>query len=387
MIKMLTASTREVDDGELAARDILNQLELDKHSYKSSVGMLICTLEFMQSGVAEAVSRKLPFAVAGCNTTAGSVHMSCGTPLLCVSVLISDELEFSVALSESLLENKPESYLRMYEEARGRLTSEPSLALAFLPVLPQTDDREMIRLLFQAAGETPVFGTLAMDFDDSLRNPMIFYDGVSYADRACVILISGAIKPRFLQLTIPPESVKKQKAIITKSEGNVLMEINGISALPFMQSLGIFFTPESGVAGLNVNPLMLDYDDGTPPEPRPIHAVTDEGCLVCAGPVPLGAKLAMGIMEAETVTRTCRYVCEKILKEEKPHAVLLFSCVSRQFLLAWEETAEIELVEKLLGGVFPYLFCYSGGEVCPVVSDNGKKVNRFFNNTLTACVF
>lgn len=387
MIKMLTASTCEVDDGEQAVCEILNQLELEKYPHQNSVGILLCTLEFMQSGVAEAVCRSLPCKVVGCNTTVSSVHMAYGAPVLCVSVIISDELEFSVALSDSLLDNKQERYRQMYEEARGQLTGDPVLALAFLPILPNTDDRVMMNLLFEAAGQTPVFGTLAMDFDDSPRLPMTFFDGRNYTDRACLILIAGPLKPRFVLLTIPPESIKKQKSIITKSEGNILMEVNEIPALQFMRSLGIFFTPESGVAGLNVNPLMLDLDDGSVPSARPIHAVTEEGYLLCAGQMPKGAKLAMGIMEAESVTRTCEHVCHEILKVEDAHAALLFSCVSRQFLLAWEEMAEVELTDNLLGGKIPYMFCYSGGEVCPVVHENGKMTNNLFNNTLIACVF
>ncbi|MCL2030006.1 MAG: hypothetical protein FWG93_00525, partial [Oscillospiraceae bacterium] len=265
---MLTASTREVDDGEAAAREILRQLDFERSAMKNSVGMLVCTLEFMQSGAAAAICGAMPFEVAGCNTTAGGVRGSAEAPMLCMAVLTSDEAEFAVALSESLLDNEQESYDRLFSEARDKLTAEPKLALAFLPMLPNTDDRVMCGLLFQAAAGLPVFGTLAFDFFDGPRTPLTLHNGTSYTDRAVVLLLAGPIEPRFEMAGLPPESIKKQKAVITRSHENIIMEINGVPALRFMQSLGIYFTPESGVTALNVNSLMIDRNDGAEPEAR-----------------------------------------------------------------------------------------------------------------------
>jgi hypothetical protein len=386
MIKMLTASTREVDDGELAAREILEQLDLENNAMKHSVGMLVCTLEFMQSGAVAAICKAMPFEVAGCNTTAGGVYGSGEGPMLCLAVLTSDEAEFAVALSESLLKNEQESYDRMFAEANGKLTQEPKLALAFLPILPNLDDRVMCNLLFQAAGGLPVFGTLAFDFMENPRMPLTLCGGVCYADRAAVILISGPVQPRFEMINIPPESIKKQKAIITRAQENMIMEVNGVPAVRFMQSLGIYFTPESGVTALNVNPLMIDCGDGSAPESRPVSSVTTAGYLVCSGLIPQGASLGVSILEAATVEQTCRGLCEALTGMDGARAAFLFSCASRQFLLAWEEMAEIKAAEEILGAGLPYLFAYSGGEVFPVPAGDGGVENRYFNNTLIACV-
>ena len=387
MIKMLTASTREVDDAEVAVRELLRQLDLEHSSMKRSVGMLVCTLEFMQSGVAAAVCRAMPFEVAGCNTTLGGVYGAEEAPMLCLAVLTSDEAEFSVALSESLLGNQQESYDRLFAEAGDKLTQEPKLALAFLPILPNTDDRVMCNLLFRAAGGLPVFGTLAFDFLDAPRMPLTLHGGTCYADRAVLLLIAGPITPRFERAGIPPESVKKQKAVITRAQENMIMEINGVPAVRFMQSLGIYFTPEAGVTALNVNPLMIDRGDGSEPESRPVNSVTKEGYLVCAGLVPQGSMLGVSILETSSVERTCRGLCQTLAGMDGVHAALLFSCASRQFLLAWDEMAEINAVGDVFGPGLPYLFGYSGGEVCPVEAEGGGTENRFFNNTLIACVF
>jgi hypothetical protein len=54
MIKAITARTTEVDDAELAAKQLLEQINavgLKKHS----VGIIACHYEFVYSGVAKAV--------------------------------------------------------------------------------------------------------------------------------------------------------------------------------------------------------------------------------------------------------------------------------------------------------------------------------------------
>jgi hypothetical protein len=65
--------------------------------------------------------------------------------------------------------------------------------------------------------------------------------------------------------------------------------------------------------------------------------------------------------------------------------LLIASCITRNFILGWDNMAEIELIQSSLGKKSPFLFVYVAGEFCPVYDADGKSINRFHNTTLISC--
>jgi hypothetical protein len=128
----------------------------------------------------------------------------------------------------------------------------------------------------------------------------------------------------------PREKIKKQKAIITKAEGNILMELNDMPLSRYLEHSGLM---DAWVATVSF-PLVIDYNDGTKP----------------------------------VLLSSC------------------FSCLTRYPVLGMDTSAELEQVGPSIHNS-TYQFCYSGGEICPVyVEKNKGLVNRFHNCTLIACV-
>ena len=57
-------------------------------------------------------------------------------------------------------------------------------------------------------------------------------------------------------------------------------------------------------------------------------------------------------------------------------------------MLGGNSREEIELIQKELGDFpNPYLFLYSGGEICPQYTNSGEIVNRYNQYALIACQF
>jgi hypothetical protein len=47
---------------------------------------------------------------------------------------------------------------------------------------------------------------------------------------------------------------------------------------------------------------------------------------------------------------------------------------------------EMRKIAETLGKKYPYQICYSGGEICPVDTGDGKLLNRVHNFTYIICV-
>jgi hypothetical protein len=55
VISQINAFTREVDDEEIAAREILKQLDLEHNAKKNSVGVVYFYQEFYHNGIIDAL--------------------------------------------------------------------------------------------------------------------------------------------------------------------------------------------------------------------------------------------------------------------------------------------------------------------------------------------
>ncbi|ULQ59833.1 FIST C-terminal domain-containing protein [Brucepastera parasyntrophica] len=152
-----------------------------------------------------------------------------------------------------------------------------------------------------------------------------------------------------------------------------------------MQSLGLM--TDYGVEGTNAIPFVIDYNDGTKPIARAIYAITTEGYAACGGEMPVNATLAIGSIDYEDVIGTTTETVETVLHTDKKEGLLIFSCLARNLALGADALAEMETVSEKIQSSVPYHFSYSGGEICPVYTEDGNLVNRFHNNTFIACVF
>jgi hypothetical protein len=55
-------------------------------------------------------------------------------------------------------------------------------------------------------------------------------------------------------------------------------------------------------------------------------------------------------------------------------------------MLAPSSEDELKCVYDAMGSSSPFGFFYSGGEICPVMGEDGKTQNRFHNFTFSVCI-
>ena len=385
MIKTLVAYTAEVDDIETAVQSI--QAQLAGQILTHSVGIIACHAEFLTSGAAQAVCAALPFDVVGATTIAQAVNQECGVFLLSVTVLTSDEAVFVTKLTDPLLPEPCAAIERAYQEAAASQTGAPSLILPYAPFMVENSADEYVETLTRASGGIPCFGTIAVDDTLTFELSQLVFNGQAYRDRMGMILVYDDIRPRFLLATISPEKMISKEALVTKSNRHIVQEVNGRPVREYFADLGLLDAAAEQYAMVSL-PFMLDYNDGTPKISKVFVRQTEEGYALCAGLMPEGSTLRIGMFDKEDILLTSGQAMDQAQAElENASGMLIYSCIARSLSLGANSMVEMEMVQEKTGGRVPFMMAYSGGEICPTQVSEGQAINRFHNNTFVACVF
>ena len=387
MIRMLTACTEELDETGEAVSEILAQLDLENNLLSNSVGLIFCDPEFITSGVVEAVSKKLPFDTVGVTTRAGTTKGMISSVLFSISVLTADDVTFSaVRSSEITSENVDDVISSAYKGAANRLPEPPRLVLAYPPMILSMGSYPVANAIFNAAGHTPVFGTLPCSPFHDHRNSFTIFNGASYARSAVLVLLSGNIHPDFLMVSTPEQNLQKQYGIITKSDGCMIYEVNGISFTDYLANSGV--AKSSAVYDLlYMIPFIVNFNDGSPPVARGLYSIQNDGSAVFGSEMPEGNTISPGSLNYDGIMKTAENLMREISLKKNVNGIIMYSCLARYLLLGLENDKELKKIIEWVDGITPYQVCYSGGEICPVKNNTGEFINRTHNYTFIACVF
>jgi hypothetical protein len=386
MIKVMTAYTMEPNDVDYAVKEILTQLKDDLLA--NSIGLLFCNFEFLESGLVRKLCDRLPFNVAGCVSQGFAVKDAGDDFMLALMVLSSDDVEFVSGISESLTDRGEAAVEALYRDllAGGTNPTEPALIFTFPSMCTEVTGNAIIRTLDRVSGGVPVFGSVAVDQTVGMRAPRTIYNGEYYADRLSLVLLRGNVKPRFFACSMPRGGQIAQDAVITEAKGNRLISINNIPAAVFMEKLGI--VNQGDVDIFYVFPLVVDSHDGSDPRVMAVSKVEAGGALVSEQDVPIGGTVTIGTIDEKLVIESTRYLVDTIKKTSFRNSLLIFSCFSR-ILTFQNSMEEITLIRRTFADLpVPFLYVYSGGEICPLQkSDEDKPINGFHQFTIVACTF
>ena len=387
MIKTLVGYTAEVDDAGQAVEQIKSQMRPETNLLKNSIGIIACHYEFVFSGIAKAICDALPFDVVGTISTSQAVEGQADALLLTVMVMTSDDIEFTSVITHSLQGEPGKAIAQSYKEAASARQEKPALILAFAPFMTQNSGDEYVNVITEASGGVPCFGTLAIDDTEDFSSTFMIANGDHYTDKMAMVLCYGNLAPKFFIANISPDWVLDQSAIITKSAGHVIMEVNGKTVDQFFEDLGLAKAAETQYAMASL-PFLIDYNDGTPKVSKVFIALTPERYALCAGATPEGSTLYIAKSDKEDVLRTTGQAVDQMLREvQGASGALIYSCISRSMALGSDQYEEMALVDNKTQGKLPFMMVCSGGEICPTQIASDKAINRFHNNTFVACIF
>jgi hypothetical protein len=389
MIRSLTAFTENIDDPAAAVAEIRAQLEKGEGLLKNSVGIIACHYEFVLSGTAKAICESLPFEVTGTISSVQAVFDATdkaqGTLLFTLLVLTSDEVIFRTGITASL-KSEPGKHI---EECYRSLSAgrRPTLIFAFAPFMVENFGDEYVKVISRVSEWVPCFGTLAVDDTTDFRECYMVYQGEHYRDKMSLILCFGAIGPKFYLASISDHKLLDKPALITASEGHILKEVNHKPVVEYFESLGLTKASETSYAMTSL-PFMLDYGDGTPMVSKVFIGLNEEKHAICAGIMPKGSTLYMGVFDKDDVLLTTGKMVRWALAETPhPSVIIAYSCISRSMSLGSDIFAEMDIVREAAEGAgATTLIAYSGGEICPTQMNPISAVTRFHNNAIILCV-
>jgi hypothetical protein len=396
MLKILNAYTHEFDDPEKAVREILESLDIKNNLLKNSVALLFCHAQFIETGAAEAVYSSLPFDVLGCTSQYFGLPSTAGTPvveggtILTVTILTSDDIDFTTGVSGPLNEKNVEECVHdLYRRTASSPGESPSLAFAFPPTMTSVSADIMAASLDRVCGGIPIFGSVALDIHNYTRQPKTIFkasaESGAFSDRITLLLFRGRVKPRFYHSSIPEISMLPWDAVITEAVGNRIISINNRPALSFIKDMGFF--PDGIEDTLLVYPLVVEYHNHDT-NVVVLQNTGPDGQLICSMNVQAGGILNIGAIAADSVVESARVMAQDLKNDDNGTGFIMFSCFLRNVVLGGNSQAEFEIVCKELEGYTgSWLFLNSGGELCPGYTKSGEMVNRFHQYTLIACQF
>ncbi|MDR2199556.1 MAG: FIST C-terminal domain-containing protein [Deltaproteobacteria bacterium] len=390
MHKALIAYTEELDDVDAAVNELLGRLDTSK-LLSDSVGLVYCDPGFHFSGVYEALCQKLDFPVLGATTITAAVATSRVSQILALMVITSDELKFSAVATERLKSGDNSVVERAYREAKERRGGEPTLIMTFFPLVSEYDPDTMIEYLSSLAPGVPIYGTLSsspalVSFNDA----KVLFNGEAFDDRMSILLIYGDVKPRFFRGSFSEEKHLKDKGVITSSKNNRILTINDYPAKDYFLQMGLSEDEAGNLLFPELFPLIMDLNDGSLPYVRAMLTNLEDGSVILNSGVKRGATISVSNIDVSELQASVDKTLES-MKAEKDYTFAVFhSCAARYFVaFSYDAEMEIKAIKKHLGGEnkLPYIFCYSGGEICPFRNRDGSLTNRIHTYSFTCCVF
>jgi hypothetical protein len=175
--------------------------------------------------------------------------------------------------------------------------------------------------------------------------------------------------------------------MVTKSEGNVLYELDGQSALDlYKMYLGEKAKELPGSALLF--PLGMKYNEDSDILVRTILNIDEQSnSMTFAGDIPAGATVRLMKANFDKLIDGASIAAEQSydnLNTESADLAILISCVGRKIVLDQRIEEEVEAVREVLGKRPAIAGFYSYGEISPVVSEMKCELH---NQTMTITTF
>ena len=383
MFRMAVGHSDDIDlDAALAT--VFEQCEAALAGAEPKAGLLMAAWDADHRSIVDTVRKRYPGIELAGSTTAGEMSSVQGfrEDSIALTLFASDTVEITAGLGLGLRSDVQAATQAAVDQARGKATLEPSLCIA-MPAIGLGQAGEILDGLRAALGpDVPILGGGAAHEDPS-QNPE---DGVSrqvvddtLAEGAVAILLfSGPLEFSFGVQT--GWRGVGQRATVTRSSPRGVLEIGGRPAVEFYDRYLGVGQPSIG------NPLAVFETDAPDFYLRtPTWFDRESGLVAFLGVIPEGATVQITVAATDEIVDGARASIAAALASfpggRTPDGALLYSCVTRRFLLGTRAGREIEQVREELGHEVPVAGFYCVGEIAPMPLAAGS---QFHNATMVA---
>jgi len=168
--------------------------------------------------------------------------------------------------------------------------------------------------------------------------------------------------------------------VVTRAEGNVLLSLDGQSALQLYKTYLGDHATQLPASALRF-PLALTPADGSNTVVRTILSIDEKAeSMTFAGDIPLGGRVRFMRASYEDLIDGAARAATQTQKLAAPQLVICISCVGRHIVLGQRTEEETEIVRETLGPGAVLTGFYSYGELAP--ADNATAC-QLHNQTMT----
>ncbi|MDR0984627.1 MAG: hypothetical protein LBL93_06450 [Ruminococcus sp.] len=398
-MKMFCATTNEIDEADVAVEQILERLDLPKNQLKNSVGLIAMFGEFYDTGVYSAIVNALPFPCIGYSSSFIGSNGEAGEILLSVMVLTSDENTFEtfrLGYMDTLndLDGTRDEVKKLADKVYAK--GKPSLIMPYWSMLPDVSSDDMITILDSAFNQVPLYGSVIFS------NAEVPFDGFTCVGNSeklskeiVLIAIYGKLNPNFMVVSGINEAVMLRNSVkVTKAISNTLYEVNNITTMEYLRSIGIVDDTFSSEAMWVLPSLIENKEKGTS-KVRAFMGISPycPTAFYASGNMEVGNTVSFGQLDADATNESARKAFRQLV-ETKADCFLGVSCVARSWSNGTEYLREFRDIGKIYenykaesGNMLNYQIINSGGEICPIKDKDGNLVNTLHNYSLVICYF
>ena len=398
-MKTVVAITSEIDDLDLAVKELASQIKEKLELERNSIGIAYCDADIDVAKLGELLHDELGMDIVGITTTATVERRNGYNDMgVVLSVLTADDVTFSVGYTEELnIDNFPNSIKKTYIDTRKKINDDPKLILTLAPYIADLTSENYVEILDEASGGIPIFGGVATDNYD-LQYQRTFFNDHESSKGLVFVLFAGNIKPIFAMEHNFGAKVEK-KGIITKSTGNLIQKVGDQTFKEFVASMVPVPDEELVIYHFQSTPFIIelpDYEKDEQPVVRHLctidHATGAGGFL---SKMPEGSAIYLNVFQRDNLGKSCTAALSKLIekieenKDYKYSMIFISTCNARHLLMGDDKNLEADIIIEKLRYLPPELnavgfYCF--GEMCPTGErTDGTAINRFHNISFTLC--
>jgi len=396
------AMTDQIDEPDLAAQLLYDQIRDQGALLKNSAGILICNSDMEVAQLAELLAEKLSFPIIGGTTIASMDHVNgFHESAVTLLVLTADDCCFSVACSEPIIPEQATAQVEQtYRAAAAGLEEEVKLLFVIPPYQLDVMLDIYADVFNQIAPGVPAIGGLPSYHGKDDLNVTIF-NGQTYADRMVLLAVSGMVRPFFSVQTVHGADTSKKRQI-TKAEDNVVYQVGNQTFAEYLEEAGLpvdMLCAGNSTITFTANPFMVEENREEFGDAftylRALHALDrDSGAGIAIGRVPEGGSISLCPLNRERISIAAEQgvvqLKEQIAEIEREgyrfSTLFAVSCVGRYVLMSPDSAIETTMILGGLSEGMALAGFYSYGEICPLPGKQGPVVFAH-NESLTLCAF
>ncbi|MCF4966186.1 FIST signal transduction protein [Nostoc sp. CMAA1605] len=332
--------------------------------------MLFAAIDFDHALILQKISAVFPeIDLIGC-TTDGEMSSILGfqQDSLTLMLFCSDTVEIHAGLGYGVKANPLNAAQEAVQKAKEKSDKPAQLCIplpaSYLADGSTTNGGLILEGLKSALGsDIPIVGGAAGD-QFRFQTTYQFFQTEVLTDSLPILIFAGDIL--FSYGTACGWEPMGRRSVITKSQGTVLYEIDGVSALEFYQRYLGDRTPTAE------NPLAVYEGDSDRYYMRVPNTFDPQtGSINFLGDVPEQAIVQMTDFNREEILCSVKSSLQTALARypgTEPDAILLFSCCCRRWLLGTKAKEEYQMIKSELAKDIPICGFYTYGEFAPLES-------------------